>query len=186
MNYIACQSTIVICPPEGCEINCYRSYACRYMKIYYEGDVSDGGSMNIVCSYDDNSCYQMEVLADTVDSIKMTCSGGTYISSYYYAACESATLNATYANNVTVIIDERNAAYLFTINAQEAGYVVLDAREGYYGFYASNLHAENAGKLVIYSQSDDSTNYPLRTSNYYVGEDVEINCYGYGMLQYAL
>ena len=152
------------------------------MTVYYPGQLSDNGVMNIVCSDYNNACYGIEIYADNVDQIKMSCIGGSSVSSSSYAVCEQSRLNATYSNNVTIIIQERYATYSSDFWVQHAGKVVLDAKEGYYGFYISRLYADEADEVIIYAQSFSSVNYPLRSSSLYVGEQAEFHCYGYGCL----
>ena len=120
-----CQNRNIKCPNAGCSINCIGDYACQGTKIQYVGNLNDKGDIYINCEGSQNTCYDMTINAEYIDNIDITCTSLSTAASY--GPC-NYTLNADYANNVTINNNERWASHGDTWNVQNANSVTLNVR----------------------------------------------------------
>ena len=122
-NGNVCQNRIIKCPNSGCSINCIGDYSCRGTRVEYDGIYH--GAISVNCIGTGYTCYDMTINAQYIDKITITCTSSSI--SYSYGTC-SLTLNANFANNVSIYANEGYASYRNTWNVEWAKFVMLTVR----------------------------------------------------------
>ena len=123
-----CKNRIIKCPISGgCLINCNGDFSCQGTRIEYDGSVNNYGNISVNCIGTAYTCNYMTINAEYIEKIAINCTSSSTSSAY--GPC-SLTLNANFANNVTIFANEKYASYRDTWNVQSAKYVVLNARGG--------------------------------------------------------
>ena len=102
------------------------------MAVYYYGDNSDNGVMNIQCYGGYYACLDLNVNADNIETINVECTG--YSSTSYYI-CSNTVINANYSSQATLSTEGRYASNRLYFYVEEAGDVFINAQEGYRSFY---------------------------------------------------
>eukprot|EP01083_Nonionella_stella_P310549 1103762_1 len=164
-----CQNTVVYCPDSGCDITCDNNRGCDAMNVIYEGQVVDNGAITIDC-VGQYSCQYMEVNADTVYSIDITCRESTAYSCYYLE------LNANNAGQVAIHSHDNRPTNYATWNIQNAGAVTISGR-GQYSFSNGVIHADNAGSADI-TLIGMETYSAAASMEWYLPDTTTFNCYG--------
>ena len=108
-----CQNRIIKCPNSGCSIQCIGDYSCKGTRIEHDG-IYDG-DMSVNCIGNSNTCYDMTINAEYIDKITITCTSTSIL--FAYGPC-SLTLNANFANNVSIYLNEKYASYRDTWNVE--------------------------------------------------------------------
>eukprot|EP01083_Nonionella_stella_P035973 98139_1 len=119
----ACRYSTIICPDNGCDIECVKGddtlyTGCIDLYVVHNGTAEDEGEINIMCTAED-SCDGMTVEAHHASKVRLLCDDKS--------ACRETYLYTYYANEVHVIANEYESAYFVKVSAYYANYVRLTA-----------------------------------------------------------
>ena len=120
-----CQDAVIWCPSGDCYVSCDGQVACNRVKIMYQDVLADNASLRIDCrGY--RPCYDIEVDADYINELELNCYGEVGEDSYNYV-CIYNTINANYANKVSINGFELKAIYDSKFYVMYAGSVIITA-----------------------------------------------------------
>eukprot|EP01083_Nonionella_stella_P219731 786803_1 len=187
-----CSDSIILCPNDGCIVNCIGQSSCHRTEIKYDGTISDGGSVILNCT-GGNECESTKLYAinaatiivdaryktavsvhgEYADEIIVFCGGLGTDSNYRIPGglgCQEFFVYGTYANDIEITVTNSYGFYKSDIYGQYAKSVTIDVINGY-AFYESYLHLEEAEEVMINCRSN------CRFNNDYGGKD---KCKPYG------